>query len=180
MQGYLLSDQNSWLWKAVNCLKLRITRLPWKPLHVQPHPCERGMKPFDKWWLLFVNSFWWNPFTPSSLVTLGNMSALLQSEFMSPEGYCGFERSQVLCALVLDIMELCDTSYEKCWEASEWLYSQNIMLMVKWFRICALKDSNLDWRGSSLNMAGSLYLENDHVFFWMVYQCFAIWKNWLT
>lgn len=60
------------------------------------------------------------------------MRVLLQSEFMlSPAGHCGFENGRVLCALVLGIMELHDAAYEKCWGASEWLYSQNAMLMVK-------------------------------------------------
>lgn len=101
----LLGDQNSWFWKNVNCLKQRITRLPWKPLHVQPHPVSG-------WWNhLITGSFCsWIPLgdLPSlcplgyMLVALGNMKVFLESEFLLstlPARYYGFEHGWVLGAL---------------------------------------------------------------------------------
>lgn len=56
----------------------------------------------------------------------------------------------------INYTELHDRAHWRCWGALEWLYSQNIMLMVK------LYDSNLNWRDTSLGMPSSLPPETEH------------------
>lgn len=90
-------DQNSWFWKTMSCLKLRVTRLPWKPLHFQPYPVTD----------------WWN-----HLITGGFCLWLPHGDLPSPTGVYAVGSSQyegLATVWILAINFTCKMLWIKAW-----------------------------------------------------------------